>query len=72
MKLSVNTVICATLILIFIYLFLLYHYLPNKSHNKYCNCNVYIKTSNVGGGFGRGVFAKKNFSKAILLNMVLD
>ena len=63
MKLSVNIIICVLLILIFIYLFLLYHDLPNKTHSKYCNCNVYIKTSNVGGGFGRGVFAKKKFSK---------
>jgi len=67
MKLSVNTVICATLILIFIYLFLLYHDLPNKTHNKYCNCNVYIKTSNVGGGFGRGIFAKKKFFKGDII-----
>lgn len=63
MKLSVNIVICVLLVLIFIYLFLVYHDLPNKTHSKYCNCNVYIKTSNVGGVFGRGVFAKKNFFK---------
>ena len=72
MKLSVNTVICATLILIFIYLFLLYHDLPNKTHNKYCNCNVYIKTSNVVEVLVEEFLQKKKFSKTILLNMVRD
>jgi hypothetical protein len=63
MKLSVNTVICATLILIFIYLFLLYHVLPNKNYNKYCNCKVYVGRSSVGGTFGRGVFARNKIYK---------